>query len=59
MVNVDAGGDLPVSVAVVPTQFTGAVSEIWHAELSISEEGIAIKAFDKTGAFYAVQSILA
>ncbi|CAH7034744.1 N,N'-diacetylchitobiase [Vibrio chagasii] len=57
VVNVDVSGDLPVSVAVVPTQFTGDLAKSGAYELSISEEGIAIKAFDKTGAFYAVQSI--
>ncbi|MEZ8109415.1 beta-N-acetylhexosaminidase [Vibrio splendidus] len=57
VVNVDVSGDLPVSVAVVPTQFTGDLAKSGAYELSISKEGIAIKAFDKTGAFYAVQSI--
>ncbi|MDK9739208.1 carbohydate-binding domain-containing protein [Vibrio sp. D404a] len=57
VVNLDVSGDLPVSVAVVPTQFKGDLAKSGAYELSISKEGIAIEAFDKTGAFYAVQSI--
>ncbi|MDK9764309.1 carbohydate-binding domain-containing protein [Vibrio sp. D420a] len=57
VVNLDVSGDLPVSVAVVPTQFKGDLAKSGAYDLSISKEGIAITAFDKTGAFYAVQSI--
>ncbi|MGR5554681.1 beta-N-acetylhexosaminidase [Vibrio fortis] len=57
VVNLDVSGDLPVSVAVVPTQFEGDLAKSGAYDLSISKEGIAITAFDKTGAFYAVQSI--
>lgn len=57
VVNLDVSGDLPVSVAVVPTQFKGDLAKSGAYELSISKEGIVIEAFDKTGAFYAVQSI--
>ena len=57
VVNLDVSGDLAVSVAVVPTQFKGDLAKSGAYDLSISKEGIAITAFDKTGAFYAVQSI--
>lgn len=57
VVNLDVSGDLPVSVAVVPTQFKGDLARSGAYDLSISKEGIAIAAFDKAGAFYAVQSI--
>lgn len=57
VVNLDVSGDLPVSVAVVPTQFKGDLAKSGAYDLSISKEGVAITAFDKTGAFYAVQSI--
>ncbi len=56
VVNVDVSGDLLVLLL-----FLLSLRVIWLKsgayELSISEEGITIKAFDKTGAFYAVQSI--
>ncbi|MEF1278530.1 beta-N-acetylhexosaminidase [Vibrio fortis] len=57
VVNLDVSGDLPVSVAVVPTQFKGDLAKSGAYDMSISKEGIAITVFDKTGAFYAVQSI--
>jgi hexosaminidase len=57
VVNVDVSGSLPVSVAVVPADFTGDLAKSGAYELSIADSGIAIKAFDQTGAFYAVQSI--
>lgn len=43
MVNVDVSGDLPVSVTVVPTQFTGDLAKSGAYELSISKEGLRLK----------------
>ncbi len=57
VVGVDVRGDLPVSVTVVPADFTGELAKSGAYEMSINGDGIAIKAFDKVGAFYAVQSI--
>lgn len=57
VVNLNVSGDLPVSVAVVPSQFKGDLAKSGAYELSIAKQGIAITAFDQAGAFYAVQSI--
>lgn len=57
VVGVDVRGDLPVSITVVPADFTGELAKSGAYEMSINGDGIAIKAFDKVGAFYAVQSI--
>ncbi|MBW3696306.1 beta-N-acetylhexosaminidase [Vibrio sp. T187] len=57
VVNVNISGDLPVSVTVVPADFTADLAKSGAYELTIQNSGIEIKAFDKTGAFYAVQSI--
>ncbi|EMN7204482.1 beta-N-acetylhexosaminidase [Vibrio parahaemolyticus] len=57
VVGVDVRGDLPVSITVVPADFTGELAKSGAYEMSINGDGIAIKAFDKAGAFYAVQSI--
>lgn len=57
VVGVDVDGALPVSVSIVPTDFSGELEKSGAYELSINGEGIVIKAFDQAGAFYAVQSI--
>ncbi|WP_394240559.1 beta-N-acetylhexosaminidase [Vibrio astriarenae] len=57
VVNLNVSGNLPVSVAVVPSQFKGDLAKSGAYELSIAKQGIAITAFDQAGAFYAVQSI--
>ncbi|CAE6890228.1 COG3525 N-acetyl-beta-hexosaminidase [Vibrio sp. B1FLJ16] len=57
VVGVNVRGDFPVSIAVVPADFTGELAKSGAYQMSIKGDGIAIKAFDQTGAFYAVQSI--
>ncbi|MGD8109633.1 beta-N-acetylhexosaminidase [Vibrio sp. TRT 17S01] len=57
VVGVDVSGKLPVSVTVVPAGFTGDLAKSGAYALNIDSNGIEIKAFDKVGAFYAVQSI--
>ncbi|MDN3614350.1 beta-N-acetylhexosaminidase [Vibrio gallaecicus] len=57
VVGVNVSGDLPVEITVVPTDFTGELARTGAYQLNIEADGIAIKAFDKAGAFYAVQSI--
>ncbi|WP_367987069.1 beta-N-acetylhexosaminidase [Vibrio sp. NTOU-M3] len=57
VVGVDVSGTLPVSVTVVPAGFTGDLAKSGAYALNIDSNGIEIKAFDKVGAFYAVQSI--
>ncbi|CAE6889261.1 COG3525 N-acetyl-beta-hexosaminidase [Vibrio sp. B1FLJ16] len=57
VVGVNVRGDFPVSIAVVPADFTGELAKSGAYQMSINGDGIAIKAFDQTGAFYAVQSI--
>lgn len=57
LLGVDVGGALPVSVALVPADFSNEMAKSGAYEMVISGKGIAIKAFDQAGAFYAVQSI--
>ena len=57
VVGVDVRGDVPVSITLVPADFTGELAKSGAYDLSINGDGIVIKAFDQAGAFYAVQSI--
>ncbi|RJX70136.1 beta-N-acetylhexosaminidase [Vibrio sinensis] len=57
LLNVNIDGDLPVSITVEPSDFSGELAKSGAYELSIQEDGIVIKAFDQAGAFYAIQSI--
>ncbi|EKO3658321.1 beta-N-acetylhexosaminidase [Vibrio metschnikovii] len=57
VIGINVRGELPVSVTVVPTGFTGELAKSGAYELTIKGDGIVIKAFDQAGAFYAVQSI--
>ncbi|MGD8233238.1 beta-N-acetylhexosaminidase [Vibrio sp. TRT 1302] len=57
LLGVDVGGALPVSVTLVPADFSNEMAKSGAYEMVISGKGIAIKAFDQAGAFYAVQSI--
>ncbi|MGD8123044.1 beta-N-acetylhexosaminidase [Vibrio sp. TRT 2004] len=57
VLGVDVDGALPVSVALVPADFSNEMAKSGAYEMVISGNGIAIKAFDQAGAFYAVQSI--
>lgn len=57
VLGVDVDGALPVSVALVPVDFSNEMAKSGAYEMVISGNGIAIKAFDQAGAFYAVQSI--
>ncbi len=57
IVDLDVTGDFPVSVAIDAAAFSGEQAQSGAYELEIGLDAITIKAFDKAGAFYAVQSI--
>ncbi|MEF1312247.1 beta-N-acetylhexosaminidase [Vibrio mytili] len=57
VIGVDIEGRFPVRVSVEPSAFSGELKKSGAYQMSIKQDGISIQAFDKTGAFYAVQSI--
>ncbi len=54
---VDIGGEFPVSIHVDASRFSNELAKSGAYHLEITGESISIEAFDKAGAFYAVQSI--
>lgn len=57
IVGLNVNGSLPVSIAVTPKSFSGALAKSGAYQLRINDKGIVIHAFDQAGVFYAVQSI--
>ncbi|GEM79729.1 beta-N-acetylhexosaminidase [Vibrio superstes] len=59
LLGVNLEGETPVSVAIAPTEFDKEFAKTGAYTLDINDKGIAIKAFDQAGAFYAMQSVYA
>ncbi|MGF1719796.1 carbohydate-binding domain-containing protein [Vibrio kyushuensis] len=57
VIGLNIKGESPVSVELSPAEFEDDLAVSGAYNLTITEAGIEITAFDKAGAFYAVQSI--